>query len=272
MGGGDIVGTQWQPRSLRERFLTPFALRRSDLVLCWSHNLARIVAPLLRTGAQPEILVGGIDLSHFRRLEEGDSIRRAIGVAPDAFLLFSPRLFWPRSNIETIVRALPAVLAQVPNARLLLVKHRADAYPTHELLVERLVDQLGIRRAVVTIPGIPNASMPRYYSAAQCTVSIPSTDGTPMTVMESAACGTPSIILDMQEYDPEIFVHARTVLRLDRLEPRALAQAIVTLAQDRQLREALGTNGVAMAKEHADYGREMGRLEEMYPRLAADPA
>jgi glycosyltransferase involved in cell wall biosynthesis len=270
MGGGDIEGAEWQPRSLRERVLTPLALRRSALVLCWSRNLAGVVAPLLHEGKKPEILVGGIDLVHFRRVEHTTALRRSLGVEPGDFLMLSPRLFWPRCNIDIIVRALPAVLAALPCARLLLVKHRADAYPAYEQKIEHLLDELNVRHAVRAVPGIPNAKMPLYYSAANCTVSIPATDGTPMTVMESAACGTPSIILDLPDYDPEVFVHRRSVLRLERPEPGALADAILTLAADRHLHDAISANGCAMAKRHADYAGEMARLESIYRALAVD--
>jgi glycosyltransferase involved in cell wall biosynthesis len=270
MGGGDIQGDAWQPASIRERLLTPFTLRRCDGVTCWSRNLARIVAPLLRPGVRPEVLVGGIDLSRFQHVADATTFRETLGFERDAFLIFSPRLFWPRCNIETIVRALPRVLARLPRARLLLVKHRASAYPEHEQAMERLIDALGVRQAVRSVPGVPNEEMPKYYSAASCTVSIPATDGTPMTVLESAACGTPTIVLDLPDYDPEIFVHGRSVLRLPLADPEMLANAVVELAKDPQLRSVISAEGRDLAARHANYATEMERLGKLYSALIAE--
>ena len=268
--GGDLRGTVWQPSSNRERVLTPFALRHTDLVLCWSRGLARCARPLLRPGTRTGIVVGGIDLKQFSRITDTTPVRRALGVAPDEFLVFSPRLFWPHYNIETIVRAMPLVLAILPRARLLLCKHRAEVHPDHEAAIERLIDELGVRHAIRCVPSIPNAEMPRYYSAADCTVSIPRTDGTPMTVMESAACGTPTIVLDLEDYDREVLVHGRTVIRISRPEARTLADAILVLATDQRIHGEISRDGRAMAERHADYHAEMGRLERLYETLAGE--
>ena len=267
MGGGDVQGTAWRPRAITERLLSPFALRRADLVLCWSKNLARVVRPLLRAGAPAEVLVGGVDQTLFTRHHDVAAVRRRLGLEPGDFVILSPRLFWPRQNIETVVRAMPEILARQPRARLVLIKYQADSYPDHEVRVERLIDELGVRGAVRSLPQIPNREMPAYYSASDCTVSIPSTDGTPMTVMESLACGTPAVISDLDDYDPEIFVHGQTVVRVPVADPAGLAAGILTLAASSDLRERIACRGRQMAAERADYQAEMARLEKLYEQL-----
>jgi glycosyltransferase involved in cell wall biosynthesis len=265
--GGDVLGATWQPRLITERLLSPFALRRADLVLCWSKNLARVVLPLLRAGAPVEILVGGVDRTTFRRHHDVGAIRRRLGLHPGDFAILSPRMFRPWSNIETVVRAMPEVLSRQPEARLVLIKYRAELYPEYEARVEHLIDELGVRGAVRSVPQVPNSEMPAYYSASDCTVSIPSTDGTPMTVMESLACGTPPVIGDLDDYDPEIFVHGQTVVRVPVADAAGLATGILALAAGRDLRERIARLGRRMAAERADYQAEMARLEKLYGQL-----
>ena len=267
MGGGDITGTAWRPSSMRERILTPLTLRRSDLVLCWSRNLAAIVTSLVKPGTQVQVVVGGIDTELFQRSPKAQDLRRSLGFGATDFLIFSPRLFRPLSNIETIIRALPRIRAALPGARLLMLKYHAEHNPEYETAMERLVDDLGVRPFVRFLPGILNPEMPIYYSAADCTVSIPQTDGTPMTVMESAACETPAIILDLPDYDPALFIHGRTVIRVERRDPSLLADAVVRLASDNDLSETVRREGRAMALRHADYDTEMKRLEGFYEAL-----
>jgi glycosyltransferase involved in cell wall biosynthesis len=267
MGGGDITGSAWRPSSMRERTLTPLALRRSDLVLCWSRNLATIVAKLLQPGTEVQVVVGGIDIGRFRRRPEAGDLRRSLGFDSADFVMFSPRLFRPLSNIDTIIRALPLVRETIPRARLLMLKYRAGDYPEYETAMERLVDDLGIRPFVRFWPSVPNPEMPLYYSVADCTVSIPQTDGTPMTVMESAACETPAIILDLPDYDPALFVHGRTVIRLPSLDPVTLADVVVDLASNNEPSETLRREGRGMALRHADYDAEMQRVQGFYDKL-----
>ncbi len=267
MGGGDIRGTSWQPASCRERVLTPYTLRHSDLVLCWSRNLANVVKPYLPPGRKPIVLVGGVDLDLFRRSSDRNSLRKTLGLEPGDFVILSPRLFWPLQNIDILVRTMPHLLQTLPHARLLLVKYLADARPTYERYVEELIDELGVRSSIRFVPTIPNTDMPRYYSAADCTVSIPDTDGTPMTLMESAACGTPSVVHDLPDYDPSLFVDRETVMRVPRRNPEHLAEAIAAIATDENLRETLVRRARDLVERHANYEVEMHRLEGLYQGL-----
>jgi glycosyltransferase involved in cell wall biosynthesis len=183
------------------------------------------------------------------------------------FVVFSPRLFWPRQNIDVVVDGFARLLSYLPRARLLLVKHRAAQNPGYEARIERLMDARGVRPYVRSIDTIPNAEMPMFFSAADVTVSIPDTDGTPMTVMESWACETPVVVQDILDYDPGLFVHEGTVLRIPPRSPEELAAAIVRLARDTVLRERLKQGGIAMVARHADYETEMDRMEQLYEGL-----
>jgi len=267
MGGGDVRGTQWRPQSAADRLLTPFTLRRSALVTCWSRNLAGAVRRLVPRSTPIEVVVGGIDTQRFKRCPDAQRLRRRLGIDGDAFVILSPRLFWPLQNIETIVSAMPRVLAAEPRARLLLVKYRASQFPEHEARIDRLIDRLGIRSAVCAVPQIANEEMPEYYSAADCTVSVPGTDGTPMTVMESLAVETPVIVSDLPDYDGDIFADGETVIRVQVGDAASLAAAITRLARDAGLGRALGARGRQVAVARADYHGEMGRLEAAYARL-----
>lgn len=265
MGGGDIVGTEFHPTSLRERFLTPFVLRKTDLAVCWSQNLRRIISPMLRPDVPAAVVLGGIDTSLFAA--GVDQPRASLGWDPDEFVIFSPRLFRPLSNIETIVRAFASVLRELPRARLVLVKHRASDYPAYTRKIDALIDDLSLRSRVRLLPGVPNAEMPQYYRASDCTVSIPDTDGTPMTALESMACGTPVVIQDLPDYDPTIFVDGETALKVPPREPEALARALLRLALEPAFRETLRRRGPDVAAAHADYFSEMARLEGLYREL-----
>lgn len=270
--GGDVVGTRWSPRSRREQLLTPFTLSRTQLVVCWSANIRQLVRPMLPAGAQCEVVVGGVDRKLFYRRDAAARLREQLGLGGDAFVILSPRLLWPLYNIDTIVRSMPLILESVPQARLLLVRYKADQHPDYCRRIDRLLDELGIRSCVRVVPSIPNAEMPCYYSASDCTLSVPDSDGTPMTIMESLACETPVVINDILDYDPEWFVDFRTVLRVAPRDPTALGRAVVRLASDPDLREGLRVHGLEVVARHANYETEMGRLEELYRELVSRPA
>lgn len=268
--GGDLLGSTWQPRSLRERVLSPLTLRRARLVLCWSPNLLAMVQPFISPSIPGEVVVGGVDTEVFRR-RPTEGLRAELGLDPDAFVILSPRLMWPLYNIEAIVRALPQVLKEQPRARLLIMRYRATSYPDYALFLEAEVARLGLQPFVRFLPEIANSEMPAYLSLADCVVSIPETDGTPMAVMEALACGTPSLILDLPNYDSALFQDGRTVLRVPLRSPEGLAKSIVTLAANPDLRSRLGREGRRLVEERVGYTSEMRRLEGLYQRLVEGP-
>jgi glycosyltransferase involved in cell wall biosynthesis len=261
--GGDLVGCEFRPTSWQERYLTPFALRRAALTVCWSRNLRQMVAPMTRPGAPTAVVVGGVDRRVFRPGSTA-GLRESLGLGPEDFVVFSPRIFRPLYNIDIIVRAFSAVVERVPRARLVLVKHHASESPDYTRKVESLLDDLSLRSVTRLLTEIPNPEMARYYRAADCTVSIPDTDGTPMTVLESMACGTPVVIQDLPEYDPLVFIDGWTVLKVPARQPGALAHALIRLAQEPSTRTTLREQGPATAAAHADYFAEMARLESLY--------
>lgn len=264
--GGDIMGGQFLPTSRRERYLTPFTLRRADLAVCWSQSLLQVVSPMLRPGADADVVVGGVDRNRFSP-GSAPELRESLDLNAKDFVVLSPRIFRPLYNIETIVRAFAVVVDRLPRARLLLVKHHASQHPAYTRMIEALLDRLDLRPAVRLLDEIPNALMPLYYRAANCTVSIPDTDGTPMTALESMACGTPVVIQDIPDYDPQIFIDKETVIRVPVRQPAALAGALLRLAHDADLRERLWRQGPSVTARHADYHSEMARLERLYRTL-----
>ena len=73
------------------------------------------------------------------------SLRKSLGLTPDDFVIFSPRIFRPLYNIDTIVKAFATVVSTLPKARLLLLKHHASESPQYTREIERLLDELSLR-------------------------------------------------------------------------------------------------------------------------------
>ena len=60
-----------------------------------------------------------------------------------------------------------------------------------------LADQLALGDAVVYVPQVAYAEIPDLYRAADLVLSVPSSDGLPVSVLEAMACGTPVIVSDL---------------------------------------------------------------------------
>jgi glycosyltransferase involved in cell wall biosynthesis len=267
MGGGDMDPVDTAPRPRLAKVLSRFVLRRASGVVCWSKALRESAQGLLRPDTLCEVIVGGVDRVMFAERSTRFQDRARFGVAADDVVVVSPRLLWPRCNIDVIVNAIAIVSRTLPTIRLLLLQYRANDCPDYARSIEHLIAHLGMQQHVLLLPAVSHADMPALLSVADCTVSIPVNDGTPMSVVESIACGTPVIVQDRPDLDPAVFRNNETVLRVPPRDPQAVADAILRIVMDPALRERLRENGRRIP-EILDYDLEMQRLEVMYDAIA----
>lgn len=126
-----------------------------------------------------------------------------------------------RKGIEFLVRSMPLVLQQVPEARLLV-----GGMGRHLEKMKSLVSRLGLKRNVTFLGFVPDDQLNTLYNRARCVV-VPSVfEGFGITVIEALAAGTRVVGSDSDGI--------REILKggdYGRLVPygdtRALAEAIV---------------------------------------------
>jgi len=129
------------------------------------------------------------------------------------------------------------------------------------------LDRYDATEAVQYVGDLPDDyAIADLYRLADVAVSVPSSDGTPLSVLESLACGTPVVLSDLpalrewvQGQQEGLFAPVGDV--------QAVGTAIVRLVVDNTLRRELRTNGLALIRQRADSRVWMARAEEMYRGL-----
>ena len=56
---------------------------------------------------------------------------------------------------------------------------------------------VALAHAYRLVPAVDNAVMPLFYNLADVVVSVPSSDGFPVTVLEASACAVPLVVSDL---------------------------------------------------------------------------
>jgi L-malate glycosyltransferase len=171
----------------------------------------------------------------------------------------------PIYNLDTIIRALPGVRAVVPGATLLLRDYNTD--PVYKGFLEDLITSLDLAGAVRWIGRIePWERLADYYRLADVVVSVPNSDGTPVSVLEALACGIPVIVTDLPALR-EWLVGGESALFVPVGDSDVLSSAICQLLTQKDLSERLANSGPAIVKEHANHETEMKKMEELYLTL-----
>lgn len=264
MGGGDVCGPGWQPNGSRARILTPYALRHADLITSWSRVMAEAVRPYVREDTPIEVIHGGVDLTRFHSGPKKESLREKLGVPPDAKIVFSPRLMRPLSNITQIAAAAARVVEKVPQAHFLFVAPAEERNEDYEAEVRRILQRTGVARNARFVGAIPHDEMADYHRLADVTISIPSTDGTPMTVLESMACGTPVVVSDIPDYDRSYIDPGVTALAARHDDPTAITSALLKILQEPDSAETLAAEAKRRVEETGSYEAQMSRMGKLY--------
>ena len=134
------------------------------------------------------------------------------------------------------------------------------------------ISGLGVEDNVILIdqdaaPSASFATMPMYYNMAAVTLSVPSWDGGPTTILEAMACHSPLVLSDIPE-NREWIINDKNGYLVTPGDEVALAEAIVKmLDQPKWLEESFRLNREAVALK-AEYVASMSYVEKIYLKLS----
>ena len=202
------------------------------------------------------IVPNGIDVGRFRDVEPFPWARDAT-----PRILFVGRFNEPRKGFKYLLRAMPFVHQQFPEARLLVVGGgKRDQY-------DGMIERYGIRNVDFVGQASPS-DLPRYYASCELFCA-PSTSGESfgIVLLEAMASGRAVVAGDIPGYR-SVMTNGEEGLLVPPKNPYALALAVVRLLADATMRERLATSGLTTALRYdwpeiaqrvlTVYGRAMG--------------
>jgi glycosyltransferase involved in cell wall biosynthesis len=271
-----MVLTPWgsdvfvQPqRSTMARFLARYTLQRADLVTTNSHAMQDAV---IKLGARPNCVRPvqfGVELDIFNPApassEQQAAFRQQYGIPAEGPRILSARAIRPIYNIQTILESIPQVFKRSPTATFLLLNYNVD--PNYKSQLEVLVNDLGLERHVRWLqPLADRHALAELYRMSDVIVSVPSSDATPVSVLEAMACGRPVVCSDPVSVR-EFITSGKNGWLVPVGESQPLADAICDLLEHPGLSQAVGIEARRVVEQKFDYASEMEHLEKLYQGL-----
>ena len=176
-------------------------------------------------------------------------------------VLLSVGRLTPQKGQRYLVEAMPRVLARFPSAKLLII---GEGFLRNQLT--ELRDRLGLQ-AYVDFPGI-REDIRTLLEVSDLFVFPSLFEGLGVALMEAAGAGKPVVASDVGPL-PEVVSHGETGVLVPPRDPRALADAIIELASDRDRMEAMGQWAREVAAERFDLGRNIKHLEALYESVVS---
>ena len=247
-GGGQLVRT---------------VARRGDVMTYLTDVTLRRLRAVVPADTRMERLTGGVDPTRFHPDAGGDAIRRRLGLVDRLVVTCVARLV-TRKGQDVLIKGWPIVQRHHPDAVLMLV----GAGPALGRL-RRLAGQVGVESSVVFAGRIPDEELPAYLAASDV-FAMPSRarlhgleiEGLGLSALEASASGLP-VITGAAGGAPEVVVAGRTGLVVDGADHNAVAESVVGLLDDAELRAAMGMAGREWMCERwtwAHLSRRLARL------------
>jgi glycosyltransferase involved in cell wall biosynthesis len=209
-----------------ERVGVPAVYRRRTLVTIAPSSRDEV---LHAYRADPELVtvaVNGVD----------DRFRPG-GRRDDAPLVVAVARLMPQKGVADLLAAFAIVRRAVPDARLAVV----GAGPERDRLLRTATD-LGVADAVDLVGFVPSDELVDWYQRAWVVASASHREGFGLTLLEAAACGTPSVARRIPGHVDAVVDGVTGLLADDVAE---LAAGLIDVLSDAGLRDRLGRAALA---------------------------
>lgn len=208
-----------------------------------------------------EQLTPGVDVAHFTPHVDGSGVRERYGLGAAPVVVCVSRIV-PRKGQDVLIDAWPAVLAAVPDARLLIV----GAGSSDDL--ERRAATRGVAASVHFTGGVPWPQLPEHYAAGNV-FAMPcrtrwrgfDVEGLGIVFLEGSATGLPVIVGDSGGARDAV-IPGETGLLVDGRDPAAVAAAVTRLLTDKAEAARLGARGRSWVEERWQWDTIAARLRE----------
>ncbi|WP_267241182.1 glycosyltransferase family 4 protein [Streptomyces sp. PR69] len=214
------------------------------------YTRSRIAAALTPEAASRMVqLPPGVDEKTFHPGSGGDAVRERLGLADRPVVVCVSRLV-PRKGQDTLIRAMPAILAEIPDAVLLIV-----GGGPYEKELRRLAGETGVAGAVRFTGAVPWEELPAHYGAGDV-FAMPcrtrrrglDVEGLGIVYLEASATGLPVVAGDSGGA-PDAVLDGETGWVVRGGAPEEAAERILKLLDDPELRRAMGERGRAWVEE-----------------------
>ena len=196
----------------------------------------------------------GIDTEHFRPLD-GRELREKYGIADRATIVSVGRLVH-RKGQDRLVEAMPLVLKEIPEAHLVFIGEGP-----HRKKLDQLVEKHKLENHVTFIGRIQYSDLPRHISLGDI-FAMPSrsrlfgleVEGLGIVYLEASACGLP-VVGGNSGGAPDAVKEGITGFVVDGNNLPEIADRIITLLKDDELRNQMGNAGRSWAMEEWQWKR-----------------
>ncbi|MFH9659916.1 glycosyltransferase family 4 protein [Streptomyces sp. NPDC017248] len=240
----------WAQLPAARQLLRRIGESTDTLTYLGEYTRSRIAAALGPAAASRMVrLPPGVDEKTFHPASGGAEVRARLGLTQRPVVVCVSRLV-PRKGQDTLIRALPRILAAEPDTVLLIV-----GGGPYERDLRRLARETGVAGSVRFTGAVPWSELPAHYGAGDV-FAMPcrtrrgglDVEGLGIVYLEASATGLPVVAGDSGGA-PDAVLDGETGWVVRGGEPAEAADRIVALLADADLRRRMGERGRRWVEE-----------------------
>ena len=232
-----------------QKTISSLILRRADLVRAVNNEIAH---QLREMGLKNVLVVPSIYVktSVFKPVKKHRDRGKVV--------IYAGR-FAPEKNLPLLIKAFKLVLAKEPSAKLMLIGKGPEKPSLLKIIREQGIEE----RVTLVDKWLSPEELARYYNEAAVFALTSLYEGGPRAICEAGACETPFVSTPVGIL-PEVVKDGVGGFFVKRREPHELAEKIVTLLQDQELRQEMGENLREIVIQNFEWDKAVRRYAESY--------
>jgi glycosyltransferase involved in cell wall biosynthesis len=240
------------------KYLLNKILSYADVIISPSEYYINESRLLSRYRDKIVVIPNGVNIDEFNIPYSKEECREKLDLPLDVKIILFLSGLNPHKGPDVLVRAMPKILKKVSDAKLVFV---GGGGMREEL--ERLCKRLGIEKNVKFAGFVEENMKSFYYKAADvfCLPSVMKSEVFPIVLLEASASGLPMVVSDLDTFKC-IIEDGYNGIVTKRGDEKNLADAIIYLLENKEVREKMGING---RKKVKDYSWE--RIAEMTEKI-----
>lgn len=229
-----------------------------------------ISSAVAKTLSVPEerlrIVRNGIDLSEYEGPLDSTGLQTEFGLNPKTPVVVTVGRIEPWKGQETLIEAAPAVVADCPEVRILVVGAPAKNKPEYERRLRERVSSLGLQKNVIFTG--PRNDVPAILSRSDVLV-LPSATPEPFgrTIAEAMAARKP-VIATAAGGPLDIVVEGETGYLVPPCDPDALAARVLEVLSDPDRAGRMGQAGRARVEQFFSLERLVSEMADLFSEVS----
>ncbi len=248
-------------KSIYSKLVVKYILKKSDLITCDAGHMKEAIIKLGVKEPEIEIVNFGVDTKKFSPGLENEKLKKELGILGYGTVI-SLRSLEPIYDIESLIKAIPLVIEEFPKIKFLIISEGSQ-----DKELKKKAENLGVKENINFLGRIPNEELPKYLRLANVYISTSLSDGgIAASTAEAMACGLPVIITDVGD-NKKWVKDGRNGFLIPVKSPKILAEKIIYLLKNKNIRERFGEINRKIIEEENNYYKEMAKMENIYYEL-----